>query len=163
MKLIEDIINPYVVKIRSELKLPEDQKALLVWDVFRGQMTKIVQSKLLSLNIECVYVPANMTNLFQPLDLTVNRSGKQFMRKEFITYYSNSVKQQLETGKALEDIEVDFRLSVIKPLHAQWLVNMYNFFTTNRGRGIIAKGWKKAGISGLLDGTTILPPEDPFQ
>ena len=24
-------------------------------------------------------------------------------------------------------------------------------------------GWKKAGISGLLDGTTVLPPEDPFE
>ena len=63
----------------------------------------------------------------------------------------------------LEDVEVNFRLSVIKPLHAQWLVNLYNFFSTERGRQVICKGWKKAGILGLLDGTTVLPPEDPFE
>ena len=58
-------------------------------------------------------------------------------------------------------IEVELRMSVIKPLHAQWLVNIYAYFTSaSHGRYIILKGWKKAGIGGLLDGTTILPPED---
>jgi len=43
-------------------------------------------------------------------------------------------------------------------------VNIYNYFTTaSSGRDIILKGWKKAGISGILDGSTILPPEDPFE
>ena len=83
------------------------------------------------------------------------------MKKEFVTYYSDAVKQQLESGMDLED-EVNFCLSVIKPLHAQWLVNLYNFFSTKRGRQVICKGWKKAGILGLLDGTTVLPPKDPF-
>ena len=30
------------------------------------------------------------------------------------------------TSLPLEEVEVDFRLSILKPLHAQWL-NMYNF------------------------------------
>ena len=29
------------------------------------------------------------------------------------------------------------------PLHAQWLVSMYNFFTATEGRNIVIKGWKK--------------------
>ena len=76
LKLINEVINPYVVKQHKELKLPSDQKALLIWDVFRGQMTDKVKRMLDSLNIECSYVPANMTHFFQPLDLTVNRSAK---------------------------------------------------------------------------------------
>lgn len=154
LKLIEEVINPYVVNKRKELKLPSTQKALVIWDVFKGQMTDRVKGKLTSLNIELVPVPANMTHFFQPLDLTVNGSAKKFARKEFITYYSTSVQQQLESGKTADDIEVDLRLSVIKPLHAQWLVNMYTFFTSS-GRDVILKGWKKAGISGLLDGSTV--------
>ena len=51
----------------------------------------------------------------------------------------------------------------MKPHHVQWLVNLYNFFTTSEGQVITLKGWKKAGISGLLDGTTALRPEDPFK
>ena len=50
------------------------------------------------------------------------------MKKEFVTYYSSAVKQQLDSGKQLEDIEVDFHLSVLKPLHAKWLVELFNFF-----------------------------------
>ena len=162
LKLINEIISPYVTKKREELKLPTDQKALLVWDVFRGQMTDKVKERLDELNIECVYVPANMTHFFQPLDLTVNGCAKQRMRKEFVTYYSSAVKQQLDSGKQLEDIEVDFRLSVLKPLHAKWLVELFNFFSSTRGKEVIARGWKKSEIVGLLDGSTILPPEDPF-
>ena len=37
MKLIKEIINPYVVKTRNRLELPETQRALVVWDVFKGQ------------------------------------------------------------------------------------------------------------------------------
>ena len=99
-----------------------------------------------------------MTHFFQPLDLTVNRSAKQFMRK----YYSEIVQHKLENGESVEDIEVDLRLTAIKPLHAQWLVSMYNFFTTRKGTQVIHKGWKKAGISGVLDGTTV-PSADPFR
>ena len=40
---------------------------------------------------------------------------------------------------------------------------MYNFFTTNKGADIVIKEWRKAGISGLLDGSTTLPPVDPFE
>ena len=31
------------------------------------------------------------------------------------------------------------------------------------GKEIILKGWKKAAISRLLNGTIVLPPEDPFR
>ena len=131
--------------------------ALVIWDVFKGQMTETVKSKLISL----VSVPANMTHFFQPLDLTVNGVANQLARKEFIKYYSIAVQQQLQNGKGAEE---NLRMSVIKPLNAQWFVNIYTYFTSaSHGRDVILKGWKKAGISGLLDGTTILLPEDPFE
>ena len=162
LKLIDNIINPYVIDKRADLHLPETQKALIVWDVFKGQMTQRVKDRLTSLNLELVPVPANMTHFFQPLDLTVNGSAKKFVRNQFTEYYSGAVKEQLDSGKQLDDIDVDFRLSTVKPLHAEWLISMYNYFTTRKGAEIIVKGWKKSGIAGLLDGTTILPPEDPF-
>lgn len=104
-----------------------------------------------------------MTHYFQPLDLTVNRTAKNLTKNKFVSYYSNEIQQELASGKQLEDIEVDLRLSVIKPLHAAWLVAIFNYFTTPEGRDIIFKGWKKAGISGLLDGSIQLPPDNPFE
>ena len=145
LKLIKEIINPYVVRTRKALNLP------CIWDVFKGQMTDRVQNRLKSLSIELVPVPANMTHFFQPLDLTVNR---EFNKKGiyFILLGPSVIQKGLNEGKALEDIQVDVRLTVIKPLHAQWLVNCYNFFSTEEGRQITLKGWKKAGILGLFDG-----------
>ena len=41
-------------------------------DAFIGQMTKDVVNKYLDNNILIVNVPKNMTQFYQPLDLTVN-------------------------------------------------------------------------------------------
>ena len=56
------------------------QKVLVIWDVFKGLMTDTVKEKLRSLHMELVTVPANITHFFQPLDLTVNGSARQYMR-----------------------------------------------------------------------------------
>ena len=40
LKLINEIIAPYIFKKRAELKFSEEQKALLIWDVFRGQIDR---------------------------------------------------------------------------------------------------------------------------
>ena len=64
LKLLYQVINPYVVKKRAELKLLENQKALVIWDVFKGQMTETVKQKLESLHIQLVSVPANTTHFF---------------------------------------------------------------------------------------------------
>ena len=129
-------------------------------DAFKGQYTDGVKKKLHSLSIKMVQVPANMTHFFQPLDLKVNRVAKQHTEISFVKYYSDCVAKQLKSGN---DIEVDLRLTVVKPLQVQWLVDMYNYFSTAPGKEAILKGWKKAEILGILDGTVELLPENPFQ
>jgi len=42
------------------------------------------------------------------------------------------------------------------------MVEMYNFLIGEEGRVIISNGWKKAGITGVVQNTDILPPTDPF-
>ena len=138
--------------------MPETQKALIIWDVCKGQMTPIVKRELQSLNIELVPVPSNITHFIEPLDLTVNGSAKKFIRRKFVVYYSN----ELDSGKNLDDVEVDFCLNKIKPLHAQWLIDMYNYFTTEKDSQIVMKGWKKAGIVDVFKGNFTSSREDPY-
>ena len=69
IKFIKEIIMPYIEKERISLKLPKTQPALLIMDVFRGQITEDVLTVLKDNNISVVRVPAN---IFQLLDLTVN-------------------------------------------------------------------------------------------
>ena len=75
IKLIHEIISPYVERGRCRLD-SEGQLALLIIDIFRVQMTQPVLDLLKESDILLVRVPANMKHIFQPLDLTVNRSAK---------------------------------------------------------------------------------------
>ena len=95
VNFIEQVINLYVTDKRKELGLPADQKALLTWDVFRGQTTDHAAQILDSLNIKVVKVPASMTHFFQSLDLTVNGSAKNVMGKKFVTWMQESQQKAL--------------------------------------------------------------------
>ena len=74
MKVLNDIIIPYVAKERERLGLNDGQAAVLIMDVFKGQMTDPVL-KVLSNNILLQSVPANFTYLFQPLDVQSGPNG----------------------------------------------------------------------------------------
>ena len=74
----------------------------------------------------------------------------------FTTWYSVEVQKQMELGNSTD--EVVLRLSVLKPLHATWLVgaSLYNHLTGSAGKRHIAKGWNKAGICELVQGKTTI-------
>ena len=127
-KLLDEIVIPYVESERKRLDLEQTQFALIILDVFMGQMTQQVIDKLRENYILISRVPANMTHIFQPLDLTVNGSAKSFMKKKFTEWYSSEITKALDNDVQLEDIEIKLRLSILKPLHAEWLVDLYNLF-----------------------------------
>ena len=121
IKSIDEVIIPYV-NAQREILSNSNQAALIIFDVFRSLITDEVASHLSQNNIYFVTIPNNMTHLFQPLDLTVNGHCKKFMKNEFAKWYMQQVDNALQVGKKLEDINIEFRLSVIKPLHVKWLV-----------------------------------------
>ena len=56
----------------------DDQKALLISDIFKGQSTEQVKDVMRENNCAFLFVPKNLTAHFQPLDLNVNGHAKQF-------------------------------------------------------------------------------------
>ena len=91
LKCLKEIIKPYVKKQRELLKCSVDQKALVIMDVFTGQMTTAVLDAFKEADICIVNVPANMTKYYQPLDLTVNGYAKRYLKRKFIQWYSGQV------------------------------------------------------------------------
>ena len=70
-------------------------------------------------------------------------------------WYSAEVQKQMESaGTSTDEIKVDLRLSVLKPLQATWLVSLYDQLTGSMGKRHIAKGWSIAEISELVQGKT---------
>ena len=82
IKVLEEIIIPYVKKERERLGMEKDQAALLIMDVFKGQMTSPVLKVLSNNNILLQSVPTNFTYLFQPLDVEGGPNG--FVKRKFV-------------------------------------------------------------------------------
>ena len=80
IKFTEEISVPYFTKKRRDLGLTADQKGLLIFDVFTGQMTSDVKEVIEKHIFIVVNVPGNMTKYDQVLDLTVNKYAKAFTR-----------------------------------------------------------------------------------
>ena len=87
-----------------------------------------------------------MTHLFQPLDLTVNKATKDYTKQKFSDWFTCQINTGLENGQELDDLEIDYWLSVQKPLHAKWLIFFYNYMTTKKGQEVISNGWKRSSI-----------------
>ena len=110
-----------------------------------------------------VKVPNNMTHLLQPYDSTVNGHCKSFMKGMFAEWYRKQVEEALSHGKKVEDIEIKFYLTVIKPLHAKWLIEFYNHITSKKVSEIIINGWKGSGIyDAVKNDSSSLPYIHPF-
>ena len=77
--------------------------------------------------------------------------GNNLSSVTLLQYVINS-----KVEKVQNKIEVDLRMSLG--------LSILTYFTSAAcGREIILNGWKKAEVSGFLDGATTLPPEDPFE
>lgn len=85
------------------------------------------------------------------------------MKKKFTLWYADQVTRTFDEVKDLKDVEINFKLSIVKPQHAEWLIEMYNHMNSSEGRGICLKGWKVWGTFDAaekrLDG---LANVDPF-
>ena len=130
---METIVFPDVQWKREELGLPDDQKALLIYDVFKGQKYQRVIASIESNGCLRVHVPPNLTHEFQPLDLTINVNTKECLKNKFSDWYASQITNKLEKGEDVYEIEVKTTLTVMKPMHARWIIGLYDYLRNRPG------------------------------
>ena len=146
LKIIFPTLRVNAIKSkRQALKLPENAKALLIFDVFKGQTTSAVNDLLKKNDIIAIHVPNNHINLFQPLDISVNKSAKCFIADKYLDWYAENVLQEFNRGVVTHDVKVDVQLSIMKPLHAKWTIEMYHHLKSSKQ--IVISGFTKAHIT----------------
>ena len=159
LSFLEKIIIPFVTEEKLKLGLPVTQKSLLLFDVFRAHLTPKVKQYMSDNHLVYTCIPANLTNLFQPLDISVNKVAKGIIRSKYGDYYTDAVRSQLLKGTAPTDIVVDTKISTLRPLHAQWIVDLFK--EMQEKQELIVKGFRKAGIIDALS-MDYLFEDDPF-
>jgi hypothetical protein len=158
IQYIEKIIIPYVNKIRDSTG--SNTPAMIIMDNFKGQVTVAVNSLLEANSIHVCLLPPNTTDRLQPLDISVNKPAKDFLKRKFEDWYSGEIMKQLE-GKEIESAElqpISLGMPVLKELGAKWMVEMAAYFGDNPQ--IVVNGFVKAGIAEALDGSIDCRPEE---
>ena len=156
IQYIERIIMPYIEQVRGSYK--DDTPALIIMDNFKGQITETVMNLLEANNI---LLPPNTTDRLQPMDLSVNKPAKYFLKRCFEEWYAQEITKQLD-GRDIESTEltpINLGLPALKELGAKWLVEMADYFSDNPD--IIVNGFARAGIISALDGVEDPQEEEP--
>ena len=84
---INKVILPYICNKRKDLKLPIDWPTVLIFDNFKKQCTSELLTLLDDNNINVILIPPNCTDRLQPLDLSVIKAAKEFLRRKFNEWY----------------------------------------------------------------------------
>ena len=92
IKHLQEIVIPYVNEEREKIG-DADQYVLLIWDVFCSQKTEAVTSLLQEEKTLNEYVPNNLADYSEVLDLTVLQIGKGFYETELQRMVRNTVKK----------------------------------------------------------------------
>ena len=118
-------------------------------DTFKGQDNYEVAKLCHKNNCALIIVPHNLTNKFQPLDITVNKPAKSFVKDKYNMWYTEQLAKQLNEGKAPADVKVSLNLSEIKSLHAKWIYEMYKYL---QGRSdLVLNGFESAGVTEAVE------------
>ena len=70
------ILVPHITEKRKQLKLFSDHHALVIYDMFKGQCMPAIIDLLQQNNVDIVFVPANCTDLLQPLKVCVKKQPR---------------------------------------------------------------------------------------
>jgi hypothetical protein len=151
LDLINNVLVPYITKVKTQLGKPVNSKSLLIWDVYKSHRTHTVLKTLEKHHICVVFIPACCTSELQPLDLVINRVFKHLMAEQFSNWYASQVASQLgDEEDNVEMVKVQLQLSVIKPLHAGWL--MESISRLSEKHNLVYDAFEKAGIMDVLLG-----------
>ena len=61
------------------------------------------------------------------MDLSVNKPVKDHRKCLFQKWYAHQVENQILQNPSKSISLIDLRLSIIKPIHAQWLIEAYDY------------------------------------
>ena len=152
LSLMDKIITPYIEDVKKELQVPNDQKPLLIWDILKGQGTTRVQERLAELGVVVVMVPKNMTHLLLPPDVATNGTIKITEKKEFNNHIASIITNEnlIDLSRDVTTIKTDLKLSTLKPLDLNTLIQIFNYFKTSDGESIMKSGFQATGIANAI-------------
>ena len=115
-------------------------RCLLIWDMFRAHCCDSVKEKLKEYRTRQAVIPGGCTSVLQPLDASINKPFKTYLRKLWNPWMVSGEKEFTKSGAMKRP-----GLSLV----AQWVKEAWESISDD----IIKRSFKKCGISNAMDGT----------
>ena len=103
---------------------------------------------------QVVIVPHNLTNKFQPLDITINKPAKSSISNKYNEGFFKQVSQQLEKGIQQADVKVSLGFIDLKVMHAKWILELYHHLCHQNE--IILNDFKATSITEAVESANAL-------
>ena len=108
-------------------------------DSFEAHKTEQVKRSFKSKNTDLAVIPGGLTSVLQPLDVCLNKPFKDRVRQKWMTWMAEGI-QELTAGERQKKPSEE--------LMCQWIVEAWRDIP----REMVAKSFKKCGITNSLDG-----------
>jgi hypothetical protein len=152
IEYVDAVLCPFFSLQKKNLGLGESQKSLLILDVFASHRTPEFLQKLEESNIKVAFIPPGCTGELQPLDVGFNNDFKKCLKSRFTSWYAAEVADQVAKGVPACEVRVGVAMSVVKPLHARWLIDTTK--EIQHRESTINKAWQGSGIAGAITSAT---------
>ena len=139
--MISDLMKNYVdflFKFRMSENLSKEP-AMMVYDSFRGHLEESVKTKFKQHNFHLAVIPAGLTSLCQPLDISINKPFKDNLRKEW--------HEWMVQGGAGVTAAGNLKRARISDV-CGWVKRSWDAISDQ----IVFNSFKKYAISNMLDG-----------
>jgi hypothetical protein len=87
----------YVEYLVNKINKPDLLK-MMVYDSFKGHLEKFVKEKFCENRFDLVVIPGGLTSIYQPLDIAINKSFKDNLRKEWHLWMANGGARETKKG-----------------------------------------------------------------
>ena len=81
------------------------------------------------------------------------------MKSKFGEWYSKEIAKALDKGQDIHEVKVDTALIVMKHIHAQWIIGLYDRLKNDVE--LTKKSFKEARITSAIEEE--IEPVDPFK
>ena len=134
-------------------------KCMLIFYAFKAQCTQRVFHLIDENHCVTVFVPVNLTHVFQSLDLAINGVAKSFLKSKFSVWYLKEIAKALDKGQDIHEVKVDTTLTIMKLIHVPWITGLYDRLRNNVE--LTKKSFKETEINLTIEEE--IEPIDPFK
>ena len=142
--MFKNVLKPYIDEQRKKYG-GKQTKALVIFDYHKSNLHREVYDYMELENWCWKIVPEHCIDHCQPMDLSVNKMFKLYLRQQWTNWYGEQLMMQLKSGKDITKVKVDTTLTFLKPIHAQWVQTAFGKLKDNKTA--MKKGWAMMGLN----------------